>query len=66
MKADDARAFSFIEVATDSSADLLAQTIEIIRFGKNGLAQRPRDVASFDSLFDEKDKLAHFILSQSA
>lgn len=50
MKANDPRALPFIEVATHSITNLLAQAIKIIRFSKDRCAQGARRVTSFEGI----------------
>jgi len=46
-------------VATHGVANVYFERGEIVRFGENRFAKRPRDESTFRRFFDEKNNLAH-------
>lgn len=57
MEADQPRRLAFVEVAADGVPNVGVELLEILRFGEDGLAQRPCGVSTFGGLFDQEDQL---------
>src|SRR6266567_6134540 len=59
MEADRLRPISVLEVTAHSVADGVAELREVVGFGENRRAERPRDVATFGGFHDNKQDVNH-------
>ncbi|SPP66620.1 hypothetical protein NITLEN_80044 [Nitrospira lenta] len=63
VKADDLRRLTLLKVTADSFTDFLRQFSQGVRFCKDRLPERARNIPALRSLFHDKNQFTHSHLS---